>query len=59
MKSQKGEEGLSLQRETKKPQVKLVEQISQSATSSILPMWLSCTRRKNEIVLDVAVWTIL
>ena len=50
-KTRRSKRRLSLQRETKKPQVKLEEQISQSATSSILPMQSSCTTRKTEIVL--------
>ena len=39
-------------KKTQKPQVGLVEQISQSAISSVLPMWSSCIRRKIVIVSD-------
>ena len=58
-KPRRGRKGQTSKGENPEPWVKLVEQISQSAISSVLPMQSSCTRRKTEIVSNVAVLTIL
>ena len=59
MKAEEAEDAKSSDEEIPETLSGLVEQISWLGISSVLPVWLSSTRKIPDIALDVAVLTIL